>query len=106
LCSTGSGVDYLSFQFYLALYAGPFARTSGFSAILDVETGRVDGLIEVAFPPYAYVMTVDSEDDRAFPTANITGFVDTAYNQRADVEIELLIGFGHTRCLPTTARRQ
>jgi hypothetical protein len=99
-------VDYLSFQFYLALYAGPFARTSGFSAILDVETGRVDGLIEVAFPPYAYVMTVDSEDDRAFPTANITGFVDTAYNQRADVEIELLIGFGHTRCLPTTARRQ
>jgi hypothetical protein len=61
-----------------------------------VEKERVDGLVEVAFPPFAYVMTVDSPDDTAIPTSNITAFVNIGYNQRADVNVELLIGFGHT----------
>lgn len=84
------------FQFYLALFAGPLARSTGFAALLDLERDRVDGLVEVAFPPFAYVMTVDSTDDTAIPTSNITGFVDVGYNQRADVSTELLIAFGHT----------
>jgi hypothetical protein len=84
------------FQFYLGLFAGPHARSTGFAAVLGVERNRVDGLVEVAFPPLAYVMTVDSPDDTAIPTSNITAFVNIGYNQRADVNVELLIGFGHT----------
>jgi hypothetical protein len=84
------------FQFYLALFAGPMARTTGVAGVLDVERDRMDTLVEVAFPPYAYVMTIDSPDTVAIPTSNITGCVDVGYNQRGDMENDLLIGFGHT----------
>src|SRR5262245_60208998 len=48
------------FQLYLGLYAGLHARSTGIAVRLDVEEDRVDLLVEVAFPPFAYVMTVDS----------------------------------------------
>ena len=40
-------------------------------------------------------MTIDSEPD-AIETVDITGCVDVGYYQRADIELDLLIGFGHT----------
>jgi hypothetical protein len=83
------------YRFYLALYAGPYARTTGVVPALDVERNRHDTFVEVAWPPYAYVMTVDSEPD-AVETVDITSMVDIGYNQRADIELDLLIGFGHT----------
>jgi hypothetical protein len=84
------------FQFYLALYAGPLARSTGVAHRLDIATGRADTLVEVAFPPYAYVMTIDSPDHEALETSNITSAVDVGYNQTADLEMNLLVGFGHT----------
>lgn len=84
------------FQFYLALYAGPLARSTGVAHRLDIAKGRADTLVEVAFPPYAYVMTIDSRDDKAIETSNITSAVDVGYNQTADLEMDLLVGFGHT----------
>lgn len=84
------------FQFYLALYAGPLARSTGVAQRLDIASGRFDTLVEVAFPPYAYVMTIDSPDDEAIETANITSAVDVGYSQTADLEMDLLLGFGHT----------
>lgn len=92
------------YQFYLALYVGPNARSSGVASRVNVATGRADLLVEVAYPPYAYVMTIDSETE-AFETANITQFVDIGYNQMADLELGMLIGFGHTP-LPTDYRTQ
>ena len=83
------------FQFYLALFAGPFARSTGVAARMTPE-GRVDTLVEVAFPPFAYVMTIDSDDDDAIPTQNITECSTVSYNATADLEMSLLIGFGHT----------
>jgi hypothetical protein len=84
------------FQFYLVLFAGPMARTTGVAGVLDVERDRLETLVEVAFPPYAYVMTIDSPDQTAIPTSNITGCVNVGYDQRADMDNDLLLGFGHT----------
>jgi hypothetical protein len=84
------------FQFYLALFVGPLARSTGIVSRLDVERARADILVEVAFPPYAYVMTIDSPDAEALETANITECVDIGYNHRADMRLSLLVGFGHT----------
>ena len=84
------------FQFYLALFAGPLARSTGIVRVEDVARNRADTLVEVAFKPYAYIMTIDSADDVAVPTSNITSCVDVRYNQRADMELSLLVGFGHT----------
>jgi hypothetical protein len=83
------------YQFYLALFAGPNARTVGGSTRLDLERQRTDFIVEVAYPPYAYVLTVDSEPD-AIDTANITPFVNVGYMQMADLELDMLVGFGHT----------
>jgi hypothetical protein len=83
------------YRFYLALYAGPYARTTGVVPSFDLERNRSDTFVEVAWAPYAYVMTIDSAPD-AVPTVDITPMVDVGYDQRADVELELLVGFGHT----------
>jgi hypothetical protein len=83
------------YRFYLALYAGPYARTTGVVPEFDLERNRHDTFVEVAWPPYAYVMTIDS-DPEALDTADITPMVDIGYNQRADIELDLLVGFGHT----------
>jgi hypothetical protein len=83
------------YQFYLALFAGPNARFVGGATTLDLQRDRMDFVVEVAHPPYAYVMTVGSEPD-AIHTVNITPFVDIGYADRADVEVDMLVGFGHT----------
>jgi hypothetical protein len=83
------------YRFYLSLFAGPRARSTGVSRAVDFERDRDDTLVEVAWPPYAYVMTIDSEPE-AIDTVDITGCVDVRYDQRADMQLSLLIGFGHT----------
>jgi hypothetical protein len=83
------------YHFYLSLFAGPMARSTGVAERLDVERRRHDTLVEVAFPPFAYVMTIDSEPE-AIESCDITEFVTVGYDQRANLELDLLIGFGHT----------
>jgi hypothetical protein len=82
------------FRLYLALFAGPNARSTGVASRIDLYRGRIDVLVEVAWPPFAYVMTIGSEPD-AIETVDITEFVNVGYDQRADVHLDLLIGFGH-----------
>ena len=89
-----SGLDP-KYQFYLALFAGPNARTVGGAAALDIYTGQSIFMVEVAYPPYAYVMTVGADTNEAITTVNITEFVTIGYKQRADVSLEMLVGFGH-----------
>jgi hypothetical protein len=50
---------------------------------------------ELAYPPFAYVMTID-EDAAAFDAGNITSFVDVGIDQTADITMTLKVGFGHT----------
>jgi hypothetical protein len=60
-----------------------------------LELKRHDTFVEVAWPPYAYVMTIDSEPG-ALETVDITAMVDFGYEERVDFHLDLLIGFGHT----------
>lgn len=83
------------YQLYLALFAGPLARQTGIAHSLHIESGAMTTLVEVAFPPLAYVMTIDSKPG-PIEMLNITSFVDVGYDTRADIEAHLLIGFGHT----------
>jgi hypothetical protein len=46
-----------------------------------------------------------AQDAEALETANITECVDVRYNQRADMRLSLLVGFGHTP-YPTDYRTQ
>lgn len=83
------------FHFYLALFAGPHARSTGVVGAMDFDRGRQFTLVEVAFPPFAYVMTIDSDPD-PIRSVDITELTTIGYGQRADLELDLLIGFGHT----------
>ena len=83
------------FRFYLSLFAGPIARSTGVAGRMRLTPRRLDTLVEVAFPPYAYLMTIDSEPD-AVESEEITSFVDLTYDNKANVELSLLVGFGHT----------
>jgi hypothetical protein len=65
-----TGLDS-KYQIYLALVAGRSARTTGVASRMSFDTGRIDILVEVAYPPFAYVMAIDSEPE-AIETANIT----------------------------------
>jgi hypothetical protein len=89
-----TGLD-ARYQFHLGLFCGPNARSVGGAAVLQTETKTAAFVVEVAHPPFAYVMTVEA-DPEAIPTVNITNFVDVEYDQRADIELEMLIGFGYT----------
>jgi hypothetical protein len=93
-----------TYQFYLSLFAGPNARTVGGAVALDVYTGQSIFMVEVAYPPYAYLMTVGADTNEAIPTVNITEFVTIGYNQRADVSLEMLVGFGHQTAMPADYR--
>lgn len=84
------------FQFYLALFAGPLARSTGVVVHVDTVRARTDVLVEVAFPPYSYVMTIDSVDTEVIETANITSFAGVGYDTLADIRLSMIIGFGHT----------
>jgi len=83
------------YQVYLALYAGPLMRIVGGAARLKLDTSRTDFIVEVAFPPFAYAMTVDSEPE-GIETTNITACANARYMDRADLEMQMLVGFGHT----------
>jgi hypothetical protein len=82
------------YQFFLSLYHGPNARFVGYSARVEVETGRAEELIELAYPPLSCVLSIDSE--AAIQTTNISEFAEVASDEVCVVDLDLLNGFGHT----------
>lgn len=89
-----------SYQLYLVLYAGgSVARYNGGAAVLRAggEPQRIGSTfaLELADPPFAYVLSVD-ESAPAVECGNISSFADLGIDQKADLEIDLRIGFGHT----------
>ena len=86
------------YQLYLALSFGPIARFTGVAGRLSEQNGRWaprDDLLEVARPPFSCVLSID-EERPALEAGNITAFTDLGIDQRADVEIQMICGFGHT----------
>jgi len=82
------------YQIYLVLFAGPMAWTIGGAGVGNVFTGRFDIVSEIAYPPFGYSMTIDSPPG-ALSAGNITPFVDVPANYVADIELDMLVGFGH-----------
>jgi hypothetical protein len=82
------------YRFYLTLYRGPFARFVGYSARHDVETGRSEQLIELAYPPFSCVLSLDGDAD--IEGNDISGFADLGIDELCIVDLDLLNGFGHT----------
>lgn len=49
------------FRFFIYFNTGDKFRYNGLSAKADLNTGSVETLTEISYPPFGYVMTVDSE---------------------------------------------
>lgn len=83
------------YGFYLALFWGPMARKVGLGWRINARTGEMDFLTEVAHPPFAYVMSVDAKRD-VLPLGKISNFAAFRYDQKCDIELDMIVGFGHT----------
>jgi hypothetical protein len=82
------------YQFYLAFLVGPTARFNGGAGIWRENGGMLYSL-ELGFPPYAYILTID-EEAPALDVGNITGFAAASIDQVAEIEVDLRLGFSHT----------
>jgi hypothetical protein len=90
-----------SYQFYLAAFSGPMVRFVGAAAtatgLFGDETTKVDHFVEIAYPPFAYSMSVGSEPGTLLlPAGNVTSFTTIGIDQRATVEVQMVNGYAHT----------
>lgn len=81
---------YLSprYRFFVFYNTEGVNRASGTTGLLNVETGRASTMSEITFPPFGYVMTLDSEppDHRLF---EITHFARYDYDDMRVVPLHL-----------------
>jgi hypothetical protein len=82
------------YRLYLCLYAGPIARFAGLAVELNVVTQKAVYLTELAHPPFAYLLTIDSEPSQ--PTGEITVWATRDFDKARDERLVLTLGFGHT----------
>ncbi len=86
-------------QLYLALYAGPVVRyVSGAGALRNIGTDKpVEQhlIFELAYPPFSYILSVD-ERTPAIETGNISSFANAKIHERANVQLQLIVGYGET----------
>jgi hypothetical protein len=87
------------YRFYVSLNFGPMiSRSSGVGFELDVRTGLATVITEVLYVPFAYLMTIDAPvvAPKWSKLAEITAFANVPYDDVADVDLSLPIGFAHT----------
>jgi hypothetical protein len=82
------------YQFYLALFRGPYARFVGYSEQLNPASGQSEQLVEMAYPPFSCVLSLAG--DAVIETTNVTGFTELRSGDECVVDLDLLNGFGHT----------
>lgn len=82
------------YKFYLSLFLGPISRYVGVAERRDVNSGQMAYLTEFSYPPFSCLLTLDTSQF-VQPCGVISGFADFRYDQRADIEIDVLVGFGH-----------
>lgn len=83
------------YKFYLSLFLGPISRYVGVAGRLDVDSGQMAYLTEFSYPPFSCLLALDTSEF-VQPCGLISEFARYGYDQRADVEIDLLVGLGHT----------
>jgi hypothetical protein len=83
------------YKFYLSLFLGPISRYVGVAGKLDVNSGLMAHLTEFSYPPLSCLLTIDTPQF-VQPCGVISRFADFRYDQRADIEIDVLVGFGCT----------
>jgi hypothetical protein len=83
-------INYLSpkYRFFVYLNTTAKFRKFGATAIVDINSRKISILSEITFPPYGYVMTIDSEppDDRVI---EITHFGKYYYRDNIDLSLNL-----------------
>jgi hypothetical protein len=94
------------YRLFLAVLPGPAARFTGFftHATLRGTSPPLVG-VEVAYPPYSYLLSVNGVEAR--PRGEITSWLEAPFGEALDVEIDLPLGFVHTAIpadLRTTAQ--
>jgi hypothetical protein len=82
------------YRLYLCMYFGPLARFAGLAIEVNVITGKAVYMTEFAHPPFAYLLTIDSEPSQ--PTGEITEWTTRDFGEARDERLVLTYGFGHT----------
>jgi hypothetical protein len=69
----------------------------GAGTLRNVGLGSVEQhmVFELAYPPFAYVLSID-ETTPAVASINITDLSDVSIHETISVELQLLLGYGHT----------
>jgi hypothetical protein len=77
-----------SFRVFVYYNLGPKFRYAGISGMMDVDTGEVSVFSEITYPPFGYVLTIDSAppDKRL---VEITFFRRYLFSELARLEISL-----------------
>lgn len=83
------------YSFYLVLYRGPSARYAGLSGMKDLSTGDEHFISEMAYPPFACILSLH-EKTPLLPFGGISHFKDYRLDDISDLDLQLLVGFGHT----------
>lgn len=77
-----------SFRMFVYYNLGAKLRYAGVSGQVNLETGRVSILSEITYPPFGYVLSIDSDppDERL---AEVTFFRRYLFNELARLEVRL-----------------
>jgi hypothetical protein len=83
-----------NYHLYSCLFAGPIARFAGLAVEFNVVTGKAVYMTELAHPPFAWLMTIDSEPSQ--PMGDMTEWTTRALDETRNERLRLPLGFGHT----------
>jgi len=93
--------QYLSPRYKVYVYYNLKGRLrySGTAGLFDIRTGKVYVFSEITFPPFGYVMTIESDppDPRL---ANITHFARYGYNEIGEMSTNIPVLETHLATLP------
>ena len=81
-------------EIFLALYKGPGARLGGGVGVVNLVSGDIYVLSEVAYAPFAMVLNADAPKPTSFGKINFMRRY--SIDERADVTVRFLVGEGHT----------
>ncbi|MBA3807038.1 MAG: hypothetical protein H0X28_01390 [Solirubrobacterales bacterium] len=85
-------------RLYLALYAGPHVRYAAGAATVRnfLTTGtEIHHVYELAYPPFSYILSLE-EQTPVIETGNASNFGSLRIDQSADVELQMIVGYGET----------
>jgi hypothetical protein len=82
------------YRLYACLFNGPLARFAGLAVELNVETQKAVYMTELAHPPFAYLLTLESEPSQ--PISDIISWTTRGVDEERDERVPMILGFGHT----------